>query len=207
MKQTDVKYTLQSSMDNQGFNHMTIGLLVRDKWSLDRFTRVAELRYQASPGTPMEWYGGRFEMSGAHDLDDIKVATDALKIFIGRGRDFFQEAGFLPERLAKIERYIYDDRVGTFISIEDVQPDNILAWRDCHKPDGCTVGCMARNDRDAKRLLINEFAEHSTPQELRVWLESGQKVRHLQRNVPIVTPLSELFPSEEKEEMLSDYIA
>jgi hypothetical protein len=82
-------------------------------------------------------------------------------------------------RKSKAVEVVYDNRDGRYITLDQVLPKEFRAWRDCHHNDHCIVGCLARDEEEARRLIASKLADMNGSNELYDWLGAGRPVREL----------------------------
>lgn len=80
---------------------------------------------------------------------------------------------------------VYDRRLGEWVSIGNAKPAEYKAWRDAHK-HSCTVGCLARDEREAQAGIMTEFSKFASAStygaydnDLAEWILAGKPVRQI----------------------------
>ncbi len=151
-------------------------------------------------GDDGEWrlYGQRCEM-GFDTMEQFKETTKLFQSLfghLGRPREWNEpdtkgfHAHTVLEVLAgskKIRQMVYDGRESKYLTLAEVKPPEWASYRDDYEKVnyggssyGCTVGCMAPNVDEARRLLTIAFAGNTYRAErFDQWIAAGRPVMKL----------------------------
>jgi len=154
------------------------------------------------------WYGFSMEIDtrSGTDLDHVYSIVRRLRGRDALDLDCYVSPQDVLERLRALRAIecVYDPRESEWVEIEHVAPADFVAWRDDWKTagyDGCTVGCLAPNETDARKGILSEFARLSADTyrtgydgRLAAWIVAGKPVIRvssfsLYHDAPDTTPL------------------
>jgi len=173
-------------------------------------------------GADRGWYGFHVKVDAQDDLE----LDDALSLLRRiRGRDalsfyFRVSPGDFAARLSALRAIecVYDGRESAWVPLADVKPASEKPWRDDYHAMGrnsCTVGCLAPDERTARKRIMLAFAElvnsggygTSCQKVFADWIAQGQPVTCIANSwgfkVPDVTSLSERIGSPEAQERMA----
>jgi len=190
-----VHYIHSSNKATKDYEHLEIRIAQeadeyrQDKPSLDR-TLVLTWQRSVNGENPLDWYGLHIQVD-TNSLENASHVLGILKRVCGKTLDLGW--GSTPQqvmdRLTAIGAIecARDPRLSEWVPIQDLAPADFKAWRDVTPgKNGCIVGCLARDEHDAKILILQEFARliakhtySSYAADLAEWLEGGRKVRML----------------------------
>ena len=175
--------------------HTAIRLL-RDYTSTCGRTKELTIKWQSDDeDTRGEWslYGQRHEMEFEYPDDGLDLMRLHQRLFgeLTRKRAYGEpeSPGYSPITILQalighqkwIDQIVYDQRVSYYLPIKEVLPPTYKAWRDdyhkCGFGSGCTVGCVAEDEDEARRLLTKEFVERDGAHyktRFETWLEHGR---------------------------------
>jgi len=142
-----------------------------------------------------KWYAFRVNIE-AHSVDELNAKIRMARKVMGDGTEFFTTPDAILDRLEKIAtETVYDARVSEFVSLTEIMPESVKAWRDDYYTMGnssCKVGCLAKTKEEAQDLILLELARSSHYHEyLQQWLNKGRPVRMLDDRMPDTRPTRE----------------
>ena len=198
MKKNQVSFSLNRRRDGEYY------LLDVEFWQGEQYGErlLGKVRYQAGADKPHDWYAGDFE-TNTKGLRDLGEVVAALKRALGDIR-FYGNAVEVLRKLASLPQTVNDARTGKRVGIGEVLPTEYVSYRDdynrvAYGSSGCTVGCVARDDDEARRLLTVEFCRdrHGEyyKERFEQWLAAGRPVLRLRDGwrYPSFTPLAEVL--------------
>lgn len=181
-----------------GYNVLHINLYADRELSSPH--RAASIRFQATATAPADWYGSmiKIEADSFRELEEHnRLLARLFRPSKTMMADFNLNGNVLETLqllLRKADECVYDCRVSKLVPLRDVLPPDFAAYRDDwnaygSSSDGCCVGCVARDDDEARRILTKEFADLTYRKErFDQWLSAGRPVKRLTHHyeAPIV---------------------
>lgn len=182
-------YRLTMEQGSDGYNMLDIEI-IRDVTASHCDERV-EILWQANRDTPLEFYGGRFNLkfdSVFHLDETIKL----LKKITRQAKDNLGAESMLEALIALdgkvVRQVVYDRRLSNFVSVSDVKPNSFSRYIDDYEKagyGGCYASCLAESEDEARRLITAQFAENPRyDDKFAAWLQAGRPIMRCRYSDP-----------------------
>lgn len=202
MKKTPVSFSLHRR--REGAHHLMDIELYAASSDHRSGLFLGKVRYQANADAPTNWYSGDFE-TNTHGIRELTENLALIRRALGDVQTYGNAVEVLL-KLSALPQTVYDPRLSNRVEMGNVLPSDYAAYRDDYNvvdygrdSSGCTVGCVARDDEEARRLLTVEFCQPGwgdRERRFNLWLAAGRPVLRLGKEFhgyPRFTPLAEVL--------------
>lgn len=179
--------------DNHNYGIATLEIEILDR---NASHPLCSFHWQANTeqDRPRVWYAFRFSLERRH-LEGLKESAALVRrIMRGCGNEPDPDVVIRKMERLGFPQVVYDSREKDLVAVSEVKPSEYRLCLDVTPGEThCHVSCLARNNREAKKLLCLRFAEGNYDALLVRWIEGGKQIRWADSKPPDTTGWEEIL--------------